>query len=288
MIPSLRKKLFTASLALPFILVVVFLVRNHKDSVMPVQAPSEKVEDKPLAHIVEIVKDIVVPEKKPELFEYVQVVDGCGIHFQGACVNVRTAPKSTATVAFKLRNGIVLRVSEKITADGRDWYKVDFNEWLRYPKRVAPELYVAAEFVKPFLDEGNKDTITDASSTKRIIVDRSEQTLYAYEGDDLFMKIKISTGLNVTPTPRGNFTVYRKTPSRYMQGPISGISTHYYDLPGVPWNLYFSNEGAVIHGTYWHSSFGKQWSNGCVNVPLESAEKLYKWAEVGTKVLVRD
>ena len=73
-----------------------------------------------------------------------------------------------------------------------------------------------------------------------------------------------------------------------MQGPIPGVSSHYYDLPGVPWNLYFSKEGAVIHGAYWHTSFGKQWSNGCVNLPIATAEKIYKWADVGTKVVVRD
>ena len=102
------------------------------------------------------------------------------------------------------------------------------------------------------------------------------------------MEEKVSTGIELTPTPRGNFTVFRKTPSRYMQGPIPGISDHYYDLPGVPWNLYFTEQGAVIHGAYWHDSFGTPWSNGCVNMPIASAEKLYKWADIGTEVVVRD
>ena len=82
--------------------------------------------------------------------------------------------------------------------------------------------------------------------------------------------------------------IYKKTPSRYMQGPIDGITDQYYDLPGVPWDLYFTSGGAAIHGTYWHENFGKQSSHGCVNLPVEKAKELYSWAEVGTRVTVQD
>jgi lipoprotein-anchoring transpeptidase ErfK/SrfK len=102
------------------------------------------------------------------------------------------------------------------------------------------------------------------------------------------MQQHISTGLEFTPTPRGTFTVYRKTPSRYMQGPLPGVSDQYYDLPGVPWNLYFTQQGAVIHGAYWHDNFGKRWSHGCVNVPPAKARELYQWADLGMQVTVRD
>jgi lipoprotein-anchoring transpeptidase ErfK/SrfK len=143
--------------------------------------------------------------------------------------------------------------------------------------------------VQAFNDDGGHRLATGEhpKTTKRIVVDRAKQMLYAYEGDTLFMEQSISTGLDDTPTPRGTFTVYAMTPSRYMQGPIDGVSTQSYDLPGVPWNLYFTNEGAVIHGAYWHNHFGKQWSHGCVNLPPEKAKELYDWAELGMKVTVR-
>ena len=82
--------------------------------------------------------------------------------------------------------------------------------------------------------------------------------------------------------------VYKKTPSRYMQGPLPPISDQFYDLPGVPWNLYFTNEGGAIHGAYWHESFGEQRSHGCVNLPLDKAKELYLWAPLGTEVFVHD
>ena len=73
-----------------------------------------------------------------------------------------------------------------------------------------------------------------------------------------------------------------------MQGPLPGISDQVYDLPGVPWNLYFTEDGGAIHGAYWHNNFGQPWSHGCVNVPLKEAEELYNWAEPGTVVTVTD
>ena len=225
-----------------------------------------------------------------KLFDYIKIINSCDYEWKGGCVNMRSGADENFPVVAKLRNGIILKVKDKIEVNGHTWYKIIFDEWLRYPERVTDDLYVAGDFVELFKNEGPKEITTNDTSitTKRIIIDREEQTLYAYDGDTLFMKEKISTGLELTPTPRGVFKVYRKTPSRYMQGPIPDISEQNFDLPGVPWNLYFSNEGAVIHGAYWHNDFGKVHSSGCVNLPPSQAEKLYHWAELGTKIMVRD
>jgi lipoprotein-anchoring transpeptidase ErfK/SrfK len=167
---------------------------------------------------------------------------------------------------------------------------VTFDEWVRYPERVTDTWYVAADYVRHFNDPGPSDLApgTHPQTTKRIVVNRTKEMLYAYDGDTLFMQEPISSGLELTPTPRGTFTIYRKTPSRYMQGPLPGISDQYYDLPGVPWNLYFTVDGAVIHGAYWHNHFGEPWSHGCVNLSPENAQKLYHWAELGTPVIIQD
>jgi lipoprotein-anchoring transpeptidase ErfK/SrfK len=181
---------------------------------------------------------------------------------------------------------VVLKTSGTVEADGRTWYKIVFNEWIRYPERLSKNLYVASEYVRPM--SVLIDVEGDATNTKRIIIDRSEQMLYAYDGDELFMKEKVSTGLKGMETPRGNFTIFSKLPSRYMQGPLPGISDQEYDLPGVPWTMYFTKEGGAIHGAYWHNKFGTIWSHGCVNLPIDKSEELYKWAPLGTKVLVQE
>ncbi len=255
------------------------------DSVVPQVAPEIPWE-----------RDEQVLEEKPKVlptpitYDYLEVIDSCGAAHEGACVVARSGAGTTSPVVAKLRTGVVLRVRETVSVDGHDWYKVAFDDWVRYPERVTGDWYVSAKVVRPFRAVGNQEFIPGVSpaTAKRIVVDRSSQMLYAYDGDTLFMEQSISTGLALSPTPRGKFTVYKKTPSRYMQGPLPGISDQYYDLPGVPWNLYFTLEGGVIHGAYWHNNFGKQWSHGCVNLPPSEAQKLYEWADVGTSVLVRD
>ncbi len=222
---------------------------------------------------------------------YIEVLDGCAPHFEGACVNVRSRPSVDAAAVAHLRTGVVLRVEKVIHAEDRDWYKITFDEWVRYPDRVSNEWYVAAgDYVRLFNHAPPEKLAPGehASTSKRIIVDRTLQKLYAYDGDTLFMEERISTGLDGTPTPRGNFRIFSKTPSRYMQGPVPGISDQEFDLPGVPWTMYFTNEGGAIHGAYWHNNFGEQWSHGCVNLPPEKAKILYEWADLGTPVTVHD
>lgn len=257
-----------------------------------VQRPFLKAEESITPKLDSITEsDVIIPIENI-LFEYVEVTGGCDIHFEGECLLVRSGPGTNYPVISRLRNGIVLKVDGKVENEGITWYKVVFDEWLRYPERLKGDWYIAANYVEILYDEGDRTIWTDeysTSSEKKIIVDRSEQKLYAYEGEDLFMETYISTGLELTPTPQGTFTVFKKTPSRYMQGPLPGLADQqYYDLPGVPWNLYFTHGGAVIHGAYWHNSFGSPYSHGCVNLSPQDARKIYNWAELGTKVIVKN
>lgn len=232
--------------------------------------------------------EAAVPSVNKVLFEYIQIKNSCDIHFKGECVVVRDEPSTNGKVVTQLRNNIILRVDGKVEKDNRTWYKIIFDEYLSYPERVVGDWYVAAEYVDVLWDEGEVTIWENGSTTKDklIVVDRSKQKLYAYEDGEVFVEMVVSTGLELSPTPVGTFTVFKKMPSRYMQGPLPGF-TDYYDLPGVPWNLYFTEGGAVIHGAYWHESFGQRYSHGCVNLSPEDARVLYQWAELGTKVTVK-
>lgn len=223
-------------------------------------------------------------------FEYMEVMDGCGPYYDtGVCVNMRSSPSETAPVVARLRTGVVLRVEKEVTENGRVWDKIGFDNTVKYPDRLPADIYVAAEFVRNFYDDGNHNLAKDsATTTKRIVVDISEEMLYAYDGDTLFMKEAVSTGLELTPTTRGTFKIFKMTPARYMQGPLPGVSTQVYDLPGVPWNMYFTASGEVIHGAYWHDHFGQPYSHGCVNLPPQKAKQLYDWAVVGTSVTIQN
>jgi len=237
---------------------------------------------------MELAEVEVIPARAA-LFDYIEVTDGCGTHFEGECLNARSGPGEDYPIVARLRTGAVLKIGGAVEREGRLWYKIVFDQWLRYPERLKTDWYVAADYVRVLFDEGDLDLSNQTqTSLKRIVIDRSDQKLYAYEGDELFMEIIISTGVELTPTPRGIFKIFKKTPTRYMQGPIPGITETYYDLHGVPWNLYFTYQGAVIHGTYWHDNFGQPSSNGCVNLTSSQARELYIWADIGTTVIVRD
>lgn len=228
---------------------------------------------------------------RPPLFPYIEVVDGCGTGYEGgSCVSMRSGPGTEYPEIKKLRIGMVLKVSDFVTRDGDMWYKLAPDADIRFPERVEDDWYVAADSVHLLYDDGDHryDKEKSLPTKKRIVVDVSEHMLYAYDDEELFMKEAISTGLEFTPTPLGTFFVHKMTPSRYMQGPLPGANDDYFDLPGVPWNLYFTDDGVVIHGSYWHVEFGQPWSHGCVNMPPEKAKELYLWADIGTSVTVRD
>ncbi len=111
-----------------------------------------------------------------------------------------------------------------------------------------------------------------------IEVDLTNQTLTAWQGDVPVMFTNISSGRANTPTVTGRFTVGTKYPAQRMTGPG-------YDLPNVPWVMYFHGSYA-IHGAYWHNNFGTPMSHGCVNMRTGEAEMLYNWAAPGTEVYV--
>jgi lipoprotein-anchoring transpeptidase ErfK/SrfK len=118
---------------------------------------------------------------------------------------------------------------------------------------------------------------------KSIVVSVGQQMLWAYKGNKVVLSSYVSTGRAGFDTPVGSYAVLTKLPSQTMEGVIGG---EYYNVPDVPWVLYFTNSGHALHGTYWHNSFGTPMSHGCVNLPLDVAAWLYDWAPVGTRVRV--
>ncbi len=111
-----------------------------------------------------------------------------------------------------------------------------------------------------------------------IEINLTDQTLTAWQGDVAILYTTISSGLPGTPTVTGRYQIGTKYQSQRMTGPG-------YDLPGVPWVMYFYGSFA-IHGAYWHTNFGTPMSHGCVNVRVAEAQFLYNWAPAGTEVYV--
>lgn len=125
-----------------------------------------------------------------------------------------------------------------------------------------------------------KEIITDG---KLITVDLGKQLLTAWESGRVVHQTKISSGLLLAPTVMGSFRIQTKVPSQDMKGGSKAYGPYF--LKNVP-NIMYFYQGYAIHGAYWHNRFGRPASHGCVNTPLASADWLYKWAPVGTRVEV--
>lgn len=150
---------------------------------------------------------------------------------------------------------------------------------------VPPKIDGAALATTPVL---GADTPAPTGE-KHIYVDLKAQTLYAYQGDSLFLKTFIASG-KWGKTPTGNFHIWEKLISTRMAG---GEGADAYDLPNVPYVMYFYHDFG-LHGAYWHDNFGHTMSHGCVNMRQIDAKALFGWADgpsgntLGTEVSICD
>ena len=156
------------------------------------------------------------------------------------------------------------------------------NQEIAIPTYLSQLLNPPASTFSPVLGVNN--------SNKRIEVDLTQQRLYAYEGDRQIYTYLISSG-KWGKTPVGDFNIWIKLHSTKMTGGSKALHT-YYNLPNVPYVMYFYNaqipkqQGYGIHGAYWHNNFGHPMSHGCVNMRPDEAGIVYNWASAGTRVIV--
>jgi hypothetical protein len=161
-----------------------------------------------------------------------------------------------------------------VDADKRFWYRV-------MDDRIKGRFYYVSAYhlhiIPPqWLSPISEDLPWD---DKRIEVYLTEQMMIAYEGAKAVLVAQVSTGDEATNprwrTPLGSFQIYYKRPSRHMHSPSPEYGD--YDLPGVPWVCFFTEQGHAFHGVYWHNEFGLRRSHGCINLSLQDANWLYRW-----------
>jgi lipoprotein-anchoring transpeptidase ErfK/SrfK len=189
------------------------------------------------------------------------------------------------TPLYRLYYGSTHWVREVVEGpDGEPWYKIEDEADVNYI------YYAPAAHFRPIPDSEIAPISPDVPpDQKRIEISIPNQTLTAYERDEMVLFTKISSGVPqaITPpglistdTPKGNdFHVYSKMPSKHMGDGFLTADLNAYELPGVPWVTFFVTLGGVaIHGTYWHTNFGTPMSHGCVNMRTEEAKWIFRWA----------
>jgi len=93
-----------------------------------------------------------------------------------------------------------------------------------------------------------------------------------------------NTGVPAAPTKLGTFPVFEHIPVGTMSG-TNPDGSHYND-PGIKWISYFHG-GEALHA-FPRASFGTPQSLGCVELPLESAAKVWPYTPIGTLVTIED
>jgi lipoprotein-anchoring transpeptidase ErfK/SrfK len=165
--------------------------------------------------------------------------------------------------------------------DGETWYRI-FDELVTYP------YHVPAVHLRPIaLDEWSAITPEVELGQKRIAVNLSKQVLAAYENEQIVFETTISSGIATanqdskalsTQTPTGEFRILSKYPSKHMGNGNLFATPEDDELPGVPWTCFFHEAGYAFHGTYWHDNFGARMSRGCINMRIDEAKWLFRWA----------
>lgn len=157
--------------------------------------------------------------------------------------------------------------------DNKLWYAVRDDKW-------EYMYYVPAEHLRIIpRDEMQVISPHIPAQHKHIEVHLPEQVMIAYEYDQPVFMARIASGARFSngdfSTIPGQYMTFHKRSSRHMAR--GNLAANGYDLPGVPWNSYITEEGIAFHGTYWHNNFGKPRSHGCINLTPQAAKWLFLW-----------
>jgi hypothetical protein len=158
---------------------------------------------------------------------------------------------------------------------GETWYIIQDDKWDFKFYALARHLrFLSHEELQPISPHVH-------SQNKRLEVRLDEQVMFAYELNKPVYSARVATGGifrdgNFT-TPKGQYLTFHKRPSRHMAA--GDLASNGYDLPGVPWVTYITEEGISFHGTFWHNDFGAPRSHGCINLTPQAAKWVYLWTQ---------
>jgi hypothetical protein len=117
------------------------------------------------------------------------------------------------------------------------------------------------------------------SARKSIVIDLTKQEAYAYENGHLVMSGWVSTGKYGHRTPTGHFRILEKD--------LRHVSSKYPEPTGgarMDYMMRLTKSGIAMHLGYVPNYPA---SHGCIRLPNGFAQRLYRWAPVGTPVRIK-
>ncbi len=124
----------------------------------------------------------------------------------------------------------------------------------------------------------------DANSyTYAFVSKQLPEALTIFEnGAPVLVNIAVNTGAPGADTTDGTYPVFEHVTSSRMQG--TNPDGTKYDDPDVPWASYFLG-GDALHG-FVRATYGSPQSNGCVEMRISDAAKVWPLSPIGTLVTV--
>lgn len=107
-----------------------------------------------------------------------------------------------------------------------------------------------------------------------VVVDLRARTLSVYRAGIEIGRSFITHGADNKPTPTGTFPILEKDADHY---------SNLYDNAPMPWMLRLTRDGVAIHGAEIADDAA---TRGCVGLPAEFAEMLFREARLGDPVIV--
>jgi lipoprotein-anchoring transpeptidase ErfK/SrfK len=127
---------------------------------------------------------------------------------------------------------------------------------------------------------------------KVIVISLSRQALTAYQDGTAVLTTLVATGRPQLPTPPGTYHIFVKYSPYQMISPWPTSSPYWYPNSWTNFAMEFAGGGYFIHDAPWRSWYGPgsntyNGTHGCVNVPYSPMAFLYRWAPIGTTVIVQ-
>jgi hypothetical protein len=205
--------------------------------------------------------------------------------FVGASSTAALTRRQAATRAYVLPHGKLLEnvpdappleagVMDATTTGALEVYEEDHG----LPLTTTPSrrLWVAL-FADETLAHTNSRPYTWVTVTESI-----PETLQVHEGSKIAISSPTNTGVPGAETAQGVFPIYARYVATTMIG--TNVDGSHYDDPGVPWVNYF-NGGDAVHG-FIRPGYGYPQSNGCVELPIPTAETVFGMLQIGDLVIV--
>jgi len=138
--------------------------------------------------------------------------------------------------------------------------------------------------------KGVSKTNGEYTNNKYLEVNKTQQRMYAFKNGKLVNTYIIGTGLT-WETPAGNFKVLKKSGTAisytgnwfmpyYM--PIGTVNGLFFGFHEIPYQI--NAQGNITSRN--PNTMGSPATGGCIQLYNKDAIKLYKWAEVGTPVII--